>query len=97
MAYGALTALVALACIGLASIAFKLKLRLLRFAVVGLAAGYAIGFVTGFVLGFLRFSLPPFQLGNVAYTSSVWLPPVFGIAGMVMGTTAAIFKRPNAA
>ncbi len=92
MVYGVLTALVALACIGVATLACRLRPRLLRFAAVGLAAGYGIGFVTGFVLGFLSVSLPPFQFGNVAYASSAWLPPVVGIAGMAMGTIVAVFK-----
>ena len=97
MVYGVLTALVALACLGLASLAFKLKLRLLRFAVVGLAAGYAIGFVTAFVLGLLHFSLPPLQFGNAAFSASVWLPSAFGIAGMAIGTVTAMRKQSNTA
>jgi hypothetical protein len=93
MVYGVLTLLVAMACAGLAAIAFKLKLRTLRFAVVGLAIGCAIGFVTAFVLGYLRFELPSVQLGNVLCISSIWLPAVFGIGGMVIGITAAMLPQ----
>lgn len=98
MEYLVLTIAVVVVSVGLVVFRSRLKLAVFRWGALGLVTGFAVGFVAAFLLGaghwlgWFDIPVPVFKFSGIAFSGSLWIPAMTGLAGLTVGVATALLK-----